>query len=145
MGYISTKGDSDMKKIIWMTIGEKAYPLRCTLGAWEKLYEIYGDAEGFAKAFQDSSTTYKAGLDALTMFVAQGCAYANFAEADDPGFPAGGYTAPTREQLATIFDLADYADIIAKVNECITESRHTEINAKAAKGTKKKTAGEATN
>lgn len=134
-----------MKKIVWMTIADKPYPMRCTLGAWEKLYEMYGDAEGFAKALQDAATTYKASLDALTVFIAQGCAYANFAEADDPGFPAGGYKPLTREQLATVFDLADYAEISEKVRECIMASRHMEIEAKAAKGSKKNNQSEAIN
>lgn len=132
-----------MKKIIWMNICGKPYPMRCTLGAMEKLYETYTDIEGFVKALQTAGKSYTATMDALYIFISQGCAYMNAFESDEPDFPQGGYKPISRESLAVAFDLAEYAEISAKVQECLAASRHVEIEAKPVGNSKKKEVSEA--
>ena len=126
-----------MKRTIWINVGESSLPMRCTVGAIEKLYERYGSIEGFSSAIGDPTKSMSAIMDSMELFIAQGCAYENLFNRTLPDFPEGGYKPVPRQILECAYAMDDFPDLAKKVIECLNLSMTNSIKAKEAKGKKK--------
>ena len=126
-----------MNRTIWIEIGEAKYPMRCTLGAMEKICEVYKSKQGFFDALKNDETVVSAVLTAVELFIAQGCAYENYFNKNLPDFPDGGYKPLPKGVLACAFAEDDFIALAQKIIECFNLSLQNSIKAKQASGKKK--------
>lgn len=126
-----------MRRITYVTIAGKNYPMSFSLGASKKIIEKYGGAEKMKTALEKSKDTQKIEIvvELLEILIAQGCAYKNYFEKDIPApdnspVIEGKWTPLPREALEIAIGVRDVQELSNKILECVGNGSKKEIELK---------------
>ena len=138
-----------MDRTVYIEIGDKAYPMRFSLGAAKKLCEKYGSLTKMTDKITGDGTADNMGaaLETVTwiidLLIKQGCAYKNLFEADIPA-PAnapvvdGKYTPPTPEILDTGLGIWEMRELQEKIFQTLGAGNRREVEAEVKPNKTKK-------
>lgn len=126
-----------MKRMTFIELAGKKYPLIFSLGASKALSAKFGDISRIGEMLgsgkmgveEIDSITY-----IVTVLIKQGVAYKNMFEADLPveegvRYENGKYIALSQEEVEVAVALYDIDEIVNKITECVAGSSTTEIEA----------------
>lgn len=125
-----------MKRITYVKIAGKNYPMSFSLGASKKIVEKYGSAEKMKTFLEKSKDSRKIDIvvDLLSLLIAQGCAYKNYFEKDiptnkDDPVVDGKWQPIPKDVLEIAIGLEDIETLVEKINACINFGSKKEIEA----------------
>lgn len=128
-----------MKRLTFVEIVGKEYPMSFSLMAAKKVAEKYGSVEKILDSVKTKGGIKVGTIDAITdileLLIAQGCAYKNYFEKDvpikekDPVID-GKWTPLPREALEIAVGVGDLEQVADKIAECVTNSQQKELEAK---------------
>ena len=135
------------KRMAYIEIAGKEYPVRFSLGASKAITEKFGSLEGMTKEMVSEGNKDAIGIVIwiLQLLIAQGCAYKNTFEADIPkpeNAPVkdGKYIPLTAEELEIGMELSELKDIKGSIFEALGAGRRQEIQTKEKGGKDQKNA-----
>lgn len=141
-----------MKRITFIEIVGKEYPMSFSLMAAKKVAEKYGSIEKMLDSVKTKGgikeETIDGIVDLMELLIAQGCAYKNYFEKDipvkdkDPVID-GKWTPLPREALEIAVGVEDLERLAGKITECISGSQQKELEAKEIEKKGKEKAGQA--
>lgn len=123
-----------MDRTVYINIGGREYPMRCTLGASRRISEKFG---GFNKIIEridgmQDDERISMFVEILEILISQGCGYKNNFEAGLPvpeNAPVinGRWTPVSAEQIETGIDIADSDVLMDKITECFNAGQRKTV------------------
>lgn len=123
-----------MDRTVYINIGGREYPMRCTLGASRRISEKFGGFNQIIERIDGMQDDERLNMfvEILEILIAQGCGYKNNFEADLPvpdNAPVknGRWVPVSAEQIETGVDIADSDILMDKITECINAGQKKTI------------------
>ncbi len=130
-----------MKRLTYIEIVGKIYPMSFSLMATKKIAQKYGSVKDFLKNINTEGSeekTISVISEVLELLISQGCAYKNYFEKDAPApdnapIIDGKWTPLPKEALEIALGISDLAIAADKIAECMNEGEQKEVEGKENK------------
>lgn len=130
-----------MKRLTYIEIVGKIYPMSFSLMATKKIAQKYGSVKDFLKNInteESEEKTISVISEVLELLISQGCAYKNYFEKDVPApdnapIIDGKWTPLPKEALEIALGISDLAIAADKIAECMNEGEKKEVEGKENK------------
>ena len=130
-----------MKRLTYIEIVGKIYPMSFSLMATKKIAQKYGSVKDFLKNINTEGSeekTISVISEVLELLISQGCAYKNYFEKDVPApdnapIIDGKWTPLPKEALEIALGISDLAIAADKIAECMNEGETKEVEGKENK------------
>lgn len=127
-----------MKRLTYIEIVGKLYPMSFSLMATKKIAQRYGSVKDFLEKINTKDSEEKAISvisEVLELLISQGCAYKNYFEKDVPApdnapIIDGKWTPLPREALEIALGISDLAVAAEKIAECMDCGEKKEVEGK---------------
>ena len=130
-----------MKRLTYIEIVGKIYPMSFSLMATKKIAQKYGSVKKKKKNINTEGSeekTISVISEVLELLISQGCAYKNYFEKDVPApdnapIIDGKWTPLPKEALEIALGISDLAIAADKIAECMNEGEKKEVEGKENK------------
>lgn len=130
-----------MKRLTYIEIVGKIYPMSFSLMATKKIAQKYGSVKDFLKNInteESEEKTISVISEVLELLISQGCAYKNYFEKDVPApdnapIIDGKWTPLPKEALEIALGISDLAIAADKIAECMDAGEKKEVEGKENK------------